>query len=239
MRGLRHLPRSRCDPVERGRHGLVALQPPAEDLPVVHSGGVRGFRVEEDEVLLPVGGFDVQTLGHGAPRLEPQAVERPGEGGVIVLDARRLSEDARLHVPNELDPLQRLAGEPGQGSGHRHCQRGGTAQARAERDPGDVLDLDRGVGKNFFHERRDERHPGILPEVGGRVGDGVDPVVRGDEPDALLRRPDVTARAPVDREVDCHRARVKDVERPEVESPSSEIDPRRGGRFDDVGVHGR
>ena len=49
----------------------------------------------------------------------------------------------------------------------------------------------------------------------------------------VLARLDAAARVERDAEVDRGRARMKQVERPDVYRPPGEIDPRRGGGLDD------
>src|SRR5262249_59185477 len=51
---------------------------------------------------------------------------------------------------------------------------------------------------------------------------------------------DPALRVPVDREVDGHRPRMEDVQRPEIERPAREVDSRRSARFDcQLGPHAR
>ncbi len=176
-----------------------------------------------------------------ATRPEADHVHSPFQRGVVVLDAGRLAEHARLDVPHEVHAID--AGEIPRADaferahqGHRQGRR--PAQARAEGNAGPELDLQGLANLEGFEERSDERRPRVREELGRAPRPLLDGSVPGKDPQSRFGAPDPATRESVDRQVDRRRARVQDMQRPQVQSPARQIDPSRRRRFDDaVGLH--
>src|SRR5262249_58819707 len=130
--------------------------------------------------------------------------------------------------------------EAAKGANESDGERGGAAEAGAERDSRPELDLQGLANLQGLEERPDERRRGIREELRRRLRALLEAAVPQDDAKSAASTLDPALRVPVDREVDGHRPRMEDVQRPEIERPAREVDSRRSARFDcQLGPHAR
>ncbi len=106
-------------------------------------------------------------------------------------------------------------------------------RARSPRGPPRSSSISRGgAAPSGFEERAHEGRRRIGEQLRRAARPPLEPALGGPDENSPSRGADAAGGAPVDRDVDGDRARVQDVQGPEVEGPAGEVDARGGGSLD-------
>ena len=225
--------------VEARGHARIALEPRAEDLPVVHAGGVRRrpCRRGSGAGARRSGPRRAGARSTSARARNSSAVEAARERRVVVLDAGGLAEHARLDVAHEA----RRGPGPRTGAPTLAASAAAIATVSADEPPSpepngtsEESSISRGSEISRASSSAPARARPRIRRAAPRRRDALALVAEVGNRDAKARLAAAArgTRPQVDREVDRDRAGMEDVERPEIERAAREVDARGRGRFD-------
>ena len=224
------------DALEAVEDVRVAVDMALGDLPVVGAGVARLARVAQHDSLLQLTEVDVERHAANAVGFELDGGDPSVQRRPVVLQPRRDGDRLRLDVHRDLQQRFRLVvrafpfGERGT-DGHVQRRRPGDAGAGGRLRRGRQR---QSPGLEEVHQQREQAKLASMaklpPVFGFDDGAGVE---RLDGDPRVGSRLDLRARAKADRGVERLRAGMKEIERPDVDGASGQIDARRCGRPDD------
>ncbi len=222
-----HGARDVADAREAFLHVAIPVDVPLGDLPVVDARVPGGAGVGEHEAPLELSRRDRKRNAAYAVDRELDGRDSAIEGRPIVLDTRRHVDRLRLDVHRNLHQAligARLSAPRPQGAADRDVERGGARDAGADRRLRPRVQLQR-VRLKVVQETSEQPQFVVVAQLAPvRDVDAPSGVAGDDREAAPVSRLDHAPRAEADRRIDGLRAIVKEIQGPDIERATRQVD---------------